>query len=155
LRDNSAGHAARARDTVRATNGWLSRIGGSPVLSHDPTRPARHLHAVPDEPVPPRFGFVLHAQDDVLTVTPSGELDLDTVPVLEAAMGYQRDLGFGALVVDLRELTFIDSSGVHLLLRWAQGATDSDHDFRVIAGTEHVHDVLAMTGVLEVLGVDG
>ena len=125
------------------------------MLSHDPTHPARHLHVVPDQPVPPRFGFVVHAQDDVLTVTPTGELDIDTVPVLEAAMGYQRELGFGGLVVDLRGLTFIDSSGVHLLLRWAHGAADGHHDFRVIPGTECVQRVLAVTGVLRVLGLDG
>ena len=125
------------------------------MLPHDPTQPARHLHVVPDRPASPRFGFVVHAQDDVLTVTPTGELDLDTVPVLEAAMGYQRELGFGALVVDLSDLTFIDSSGVHLLLRWAHGAAEGQHDFRVIPGTERVQRVLAVTGVLGALGLDG
>jgi anti-anti-sigma factor len=116
--------------------------------------PVRHLTAVPEPVTAPPFGCTVHAQDDVVTVTPTGELDLATVPLLEAAMSYQRDLGIGALVVDLRGVTFIDSCGVHLLLKWARGAARAGHDFRVIPGSERVQLVFAMTGVLEALGLD-
>ncbi len=123
------------------------------MLSHDPARRTRHLTLVPAPTAPQRFGCTVHARDGVVTITPTGELDLGTVPLLESAMSYERDLGDGELVVDLRGLTFIDSSGVHLLLRWAQDAARGSHDFRVIPGPDRVQLVFAMTGVLEALGL--
>ena len=51
-------------------------------------------------------------------LTPIGELDLATAPLLESAF----DAVFGdddveMIVVDLTELSFMDSTGIHLLLR--------------------------------------
>jgi anti-sigma B factor antagonist len=51
-----------------------------------------------------------HAHETL--VIPAGELDLDTAQELEAVLATQS----GAVVVDLRELTFIDLTGVRLLL---------------------------------------
>jgi anti-sigma B factor antagonist len=102
---------------------------------------------------PPPFGCTVHASGGVVTVAPTGELDLGTVPLLESAISYQRDLGNAKLVVDLRGVTFIDSSGVHLLLRLAQNAADGGHAFRVVPGSERVQRVFALTGVEETLGL--
>ena len=90
---------------------------------------------------------------DAVTVSPVGELDLATAPLLEAEL--RRTAGSRELVVDLRRLTFIDSSGVHLLLRWAGDSARRRREFRVIPGAERVQLVLAMTGVLDTLGLDG
>jgi anti-anti-sigma factor len=46
-----------------------------------------------------------------------GELDLATVPALEAALDTLA--GQGPLTLDLAELTFIDSSGLHAIMRFA------------------------------------
>jgi anti-anti-sigma factor len=46
-----------------------------------------------------------------------GELDMGTVAKLETALGMVRDQ---RLVLDLTELSFIDSSGLHALVRHAQ-----------------------------------
>ena len=102
---------------------------------------------------PTPFGCTVHASGGVVTVAPTGELDLDTVPLLESAISYQRDLGNAELVVDLRGVTFIDSSGVHLLLRLAQDAARGSHAFRVVPGSERVRHVFALTGVEEALGL--
>ena len=52
----------------------------------------------------------------------TGELDLAAVPTLEAAIP---NLAAGeVLVVDLRDLTFIDSSGIHVLMRLDTAARD-------------------------------
>jgi anti-sigma B factor antagonist len=122
------------------------------VLSQNPSR---HLTVVPEPVTTPPFGCTVQAKDDVVTVLPAGELDIATVPLLEAAMTYQRDLGTGALVVDLRDVTFIDSCGVRLLLTWAREAARRGHDFRVIPGSERVQLVFAMSGVLEALDFAG
>jgi anti-sigma B factor antagonist len=102
----------------------------------------------------PSLHCLVQVEGGTVTITPEGELDVATVPLLEAAMESQRHLGAGTLVVDLRGLTFIDSAGVHLLLRWARRAARTNRAFRVIPGAERVQLVLAMTGVLEALGFD-
>ena len=49
-------------------------------------------------------------------VTPHGELDLATADHLRAEMDDLADRGFIAIVVDMRRASFIDSSGLHLLI---------------------------------------
>jgi anti-sigma B factor antagonist len=100
----------------------------------------------------PALRCSIEAAGDVATVAPHGELDLATAPLLDADLCDLRDVGFGTLVVDLRGLTFIDSAGIHLLLRWASSAHHGD-TFRVIPGPDRVHLVLAIAGVLEALGL--
>ena len=51
-------------------------------------------------------------------VRPVGELDLSTVPVVDAQLSELVDAGFRRLVLDLRELRFLDSTGLRLLLSW-------------------------------------
>ena len=56
------------------------------------------------------------ARDEGLTrLAVAGELDLATVPELEAAL--PAPAPGETLVVDLRELAFIDSAGIHVLMR--------------------------------------
>lgn len=57
----------------------------------------------------------LQRGDGVLRVVLAGELDLASVPELEAAL--VAPVPGELLVVDLRELGFIDSSGIHVLMR--------------------------------------
>ena len=121
------------------------------MLSQRPTSDTRTLTAVP---APPSLDCTIRVEGDVVTVAPIGELDLATAPLLESAMSSQRDLGIDTLVVDLRGVTFIDSSGVHLLLRWARETALRNHRFRVIPGSERVQLVFAIAGVLEALGLD-
>ena len=48
-----------------------------------------------------------------------GELDLSTVPELEAAVGWVLAGRRGRLVVDARDLEFADSTAIALWVRWA------------------------------------
>lgn len=50
----------------------------------------------------------------ILAVT--GELDLDTAAELQARLDEVRASGFDQVLVDLREVTFLDSTGIALLL---------------------------------------
>jgi anti-sigma B factor antagonist len=51
----------------------------------------------------------------VTAVAASGELDLATVPELQRALG-KADPDSGPVVLDLRELDFMDCAGAHLLV---------------------------------------
>ncbi len=59
-----------------------------------------------------KFRVVVSEHAAGTVVVPVGELDLDTAPELEAALAAQS----GPVVVDLRELSFIDLTGLRLLL---------------------------------------
>jgi anti-sigma B factor antagonist len=80
-------------------------------------------------------------------LTPIGELDLVTAPLLESAFdAVFRDDGVEMIVVDLTELSFMDSTGIHLLLRMNAACEDANR-LRVINGSRAVERVLDLTGV--------
>jgi anti-anti-sigma factor len=80
-------------------------------------------------------------------LTPIGELDLATAPLLERAFqAVSGDKAVEIVVVDLRELTFMDSTGIHLLLRMRDECEDGDR-LRVINGSPAVQRVLDVSGV--------
>ena len=62
----------------------------------------------------------------VARVTPSGELDIATVPTLDGALR-QAQLEADVVVLDLTDVAFMDSSGARLLaatgrrMRWSRG----------------------------------
>ena len=79
------------------------------------------------------------------TITVAGELDPGTAGTLERAIREAEESDVGRIVVDLRDLTFIDSTGLELLLTARRRSSDgrlsciaSKHDTvaRVIALTD-------------------
>lgn len=84
-------------------------------------------------------------------VRPAGELDLATVPTLEAHLERLASAGQREIVVDLGELTFIDSSGLHLLMKWSKTATDEGFAFFLIPGRPAVQRVFSLAGVEHLL----
>jgi len=96
-------------------------------------------------------------------VVPVGELDLGTVGQVHDALVEVRRAGFTDIVLDLRQLTFLDSTGVRLVL----GQSDiCDRDrahvegngrrlaadgqrFGLIAGPREVQRVFEVCGVVE------
>jgi anti-anti-sigma factor len=102
----------------------------------------------------PQFTCATTALDGVVTVVPEGELDLATAPLLDATLRREAGGAASAIVVDLRGLTFIDSTGVSLLLRWTRESATSGRGFRLIPGSEPIQRVFAMTGLLDALCFD-
>lgn len=84
----------------------------------------------------------------------TGELDLTTAPLLRRAL---RDAHVYAhvVVLDLRELTFMDSSGVHAILDAAASVRRGDGRLILVRGPTHVDRALNLTGATsQVLIVD-
>ena len=82
----------------------------------------------------PTFRCAIRLDADRAVLCPTGELDIATVPLLDSALRDLRDVGFGTLVVDLRGVTFIDSQGIQLLLRWTVTAARRGQAFRLVPG---------------------
>ncbi|MCX2949704.1 STAS domain-containing protein [Lentzea sp. NEAU-D7] len=82
-------------------------------------------------------------QDGVPVVTVAGEVDIDTAPLLRAEVTIQLSQSPAVLVVDLREVTFFDSSGIRALLTAHRCAAD----LRVVADRAAVLRTLHFSGM--------
>lgn len=92
-------------------------------------------------------------EGELVRLTPVGELDLATVPILERAF----DEVFGdpdarMIVVDLTELGFMDSTGLHLLMRMTGACEEADR-LRVVNGSPAVVRLLDVSGVRDLLPI--
>jgi anti-sigma B factor antagonist len=105
-------------------------------------------------PQRPEFEVTVSTEQGVRVVAVSGELDLDTMVELNEVLA--ADNGLATTVVDLRGLTFIDSSGVSGLLAAARRARDAGGRLACMPGPPHIQRVFGLTGVDTVLEwVDG
>jgi anti-sigma B factor antagonist len=106
---------------------------------HDSAHPPQQDHQ--------EFRVDLHPQREVVRVVPVGELDVATGPLLEAQLRQLHDSGFGHIVLDLRELTFMDSTGIRLIVAEDRFARGNGCDFSLIEGRpaiRHVMDACAL-----------
>ncbi|MBV9806354.1 MAG: STAS domain-containing protein [Solirubrobacterales bacterium] len=87
------------------------------------------------------------------TVTISGELDLLSAPALERALERLPESEAELIIVDLRGLEFMDSTGLHLLVQAQQKAHESGRRFALIKGGEQVQRLFELTGVTENLTI--
>jgi anti-sigma B factor antagonist len=93
----------------------------------------------------PPFGVELSQAGATLTVCPTGELDIATVPRLADAL-HAAQPTYDRLVLDLRGLSFIDSSGLRLVLMEVERAADEGRTVEVIPGDERVQRIFRLTG---------
>ena len=90
---------------------------------------------------------------DAWWIRPIGELDLDTAPQLETELEALLAGGAGRLVLDMRALTFMDSTGLRLVIRWDNSAKEQGFEFAIVPGPEIVHRVFRLTGMDDQLPV--
>jgi len=85
-------------------------------------------------------------QDETAVVALAGELDMAGAGTLEREIGL---LQADTIVVDLRGLQFMDSSGLRAILTAAQRAQDVGRRFALIPGAAHVMRVFDITRMRE------
>jgi anti-sigma B factor antagonist len=86
-------------------------------------------------------------------VRPIGELDLETAPRLDQELKAMRAAGAGRMVLDMRELTFMDSTGLRLVITWDRTAREEGFEFAIVPGPEVVQRVFRLTGMDDQLPV--
>jgi anti-sigma B factor antagonist len=101
-----------------------------------------------------RFEVSTSVGTGVATVALAGECDLsvrdELAAALDAAIARSR-----IVVVDLAELTFLDSSGVHGLVMAYHAAQDAGVKLYVVNALGVVAELLELTGVAELLRAPG
>jgi len=76
----------------------------------------------------------------------SGELDLAAVDLVVEEFERSADTDVGMIVLDLSTLEFIDSTGIHLLLKLEAASRRNGNRLRMIRGSGAVQRVLELTG---------
>jgi anti-anti-sigma factor len=89
-----------------------------------------------------RCEVVLH-RDEVI-VAPHGEMDMATVGAVEAELRRARKEGRDRIVLDLGGLTFMDSTGLHLVTRWTSEASSDGFRFEVDPGPPAIQRVFEL-----------
>ena len=98
---------------------------------------------------PPPFGWDVFQERDHVRVAPSGELDIATVGELEQTLrALVASPGCALLVLDLRNLSFMDSTGLRLLLERDAASRENSHRFALIAGPPEVQRLFSLTDTL-------
>ncbi|BFU47686.1 STAS domain-containing protein [Krasilnikovia sp. MM14-A1004] len=94
-----------------------------------------------------------HADSDATTrLSATGEIDMVTaVQVTEAVEKTLADREPAHLVIDLSEVTFLDSTGMRALLTAQRVAAEHHSRLRIAGARGVVEQVLTITGLLDVL----
>jgi anti-anti-sigma factor len=92
------------------------------------------------------FAIRAERRDSAARISAHGELDLETAPLLERALEAVDQLEPARVVLDFRDLTFVDSTGVHAILRAHTPATENGSVLVVVNSSENVRKVFELTG---------
>ena len=95
---------------------------------------------------PPAFKFETSEAGPRVAVAVHGELDLATAPELDAEFERVAALdGLELVIVDLRELAFMDSAGLETLLKLDARTRAADVELAVVRGPRAVERLFAVT----------
>lgn len=95
----------------------------------------------------PQFSLTTTRTGSHAVVAVSGELDIATAD--QFAAGVREQLAAGAVLLDLHELSFMDSSGVKALDRLTREAAQEGWSLKIRAELhENVNKLLEITGML-------
>jgi len=95
----------------------------------------------------PIFDVRTRADAQAFVITLYGELDLATSPQLVAAIEQAERSGKPEIVIDLGELSFVDSSGINAVVQLHRRSAKSRQRLRILPGNSLVQRVFTLTGL--------
>jgi anti-anti-sigma factor len=95
---------------------------------------------------PGNFDVATQRLTTALVVTPKGEIDLATVDQVRDAVDRERQAGED-LVLDLREVGFMDTSGLRYVLELNDAAARDGFRLQVVRGPRAVQRVFEVSGL--------
>jgi anti-sigma B factor antagonist len=90
---------------------------------------------------------------DRYLITVSGEVDLATSPDLDTAIIAAIESGSSSLVIDLTDVSFMDSSGLGVIVRGLKRCREADKDLDLVITNERVLKVFGITGLDQVIPI--
>jgi anti-sigma B factor antagonist len=95
--------------------------------------------------VEPHFQVEVSQGESRAVLRLSGELDVSSSPALEDEI--ERVNGVEVIILDLRELEFIDSTGLGVLVKTHQRMREAGRHLGIVEGTGQVKRLLELTGL--------
>lgn len=94
------------------------------------------------------FDIRILERERTLVVEVEGEIDIATAPLLDEKLAEAESAGTSSILLDLDGVEFMDSSGLHVLLRhvlWSDDATR----YAVTRGSAQVQRLFTVSGVID------
>ncbi len=88
-------------------------------------------------------------EDQRVVLALDGELDMASAPQLQRAVDDPEIAGKPLVVLDLRHLDFIDSTGLRIILAARKLCGERDQELAVTQGSPQVERLLSVTGMAE------
>ena len=108
---------------------WPRSVGSPPVQSH--------------------FRLEVRKQGRATVIAVRGELDLASSPALQEELDRAATSDSQMLIIDLRELDFMDSTGLSVLVRAHQRIEEQGRQLAMVKGPQQVQRLLSLTGVAD------
>ncbi len=99
----------------------------------------------------PSFGLKVVQTNGTTRIAPSGELDIASAPEFEQAIADATAEPGAELVLDLRELTFMDSTGLRALAQTNARAGEAGFALTIVRGPRQIARVLEISGLADLL----
>jgi anti-sigma B factor antagonist len=97
----------------------------------------------------------IDTRNGVTSVALSGELDMATVPILNDQLTALEQDGSEAIVLDLRDLGFIDSSGLQAIVQAHTRYQQNGHRFLLVGASPIARRLIEMTRTEFLLDASG
>jgi anti-anti-sigma factor len=100
------------------------------------------------------FRVQVFQSDDVTIIRLKGELDLSTAPQLRHELAERSKPGMAKLVLDVTELSFMDSVGLSILVAGHKKAMDLGGSLVIQNPTARVQRLIEISGLTEYLNIE-
>lgn len=101
------------------------------------------------------FTTRIDMRNGVTSIALRGELDMATAPILDDQLLVSHRDGARAILLDLRDVTFIDSSGLHALVRAFRRSEQDGHRLLLVGASPNTRRLCEMTGTQFLLDGEG
>jgi anti-anti-sigma factor len=93
----------------------------------------------------PSFGADVESRNGVARIALSGELDLAAVPIVNEQLSRFEQAGVDEIMLDLRDLTFVDSMGLHAFLEARERADSNGHRLTLVGASPSARRLFELT----------
>ena len=90
---------------------------------------------------------------DIVVLAVSGDVDLQSAPQLSTALTAAETARRGDLVIDLTEVTFLDSSGLGAIVTAHHAVTAAGHAVKLVCTDPRIGKIIRLTRLDEVVPV--
>lgn len=136
--------SARTRMTRSLTQNEQLRYGVVPLLDQDDESLAGD-EGIPDLPGRGGAGFNWFRRQGYVIVEARGELDVVTCDQLREVLAELTGKGNSRLIMDMREVEFVDSSALHVILSFVVMLKRKNGTFHLVSDRERVNRIFRLT----------